>query len=450
MTSSIAPLAYSPRLFQIFVMLVIVLFIDYYIGSILDIVNDSTRTEYGRIFFAIILFVSLVTCYFVVSKFFGLEYNQKNRFGKYKKIAAIMQILLYVLAGILMASIFITSKYSIYILISLVTISYMASTFINLTASIKLFRWFHGNKNKVTLLFSISFFFIFTNNLVSLFLFNIILAEKPSEIGISTPIEFNFSCEGSSIYCTVKSNIISIQSITLIIYFVLFWICNTFLLHHHMQKIGKPRFFFFTISPLIIFYFLFVYNYDELYNLGSNLNFNENILISIQFLLISIFIASCGLLYGFGIKSISNLLKISPRVEHYLKFASYGIILFFISANATVVGAGLPPYGVSNIIVIPFASLLLYIGLSNAIVSISNDISVRKYIKNSTFRELKIVGNMAESQMVNDMKEKVVKMSKKYSKELEEKSNTESTTSEEDIKDYLEEAIKLFKKSPSS
>jgi hypothetical protein len=33
---------------------------------------------------------------------------------------------------------------------------------------------------------------------------------------------------------------------------------------------------------------------------------------------------------------------------------------------------------------------------------------------------------------------------------LEEKRNTESTTSEEDIKDYLEEAIKLFKKSPSS
>ena len=124
--------------------------------------------------------------------------------------------------------------------------------------------------------------------------------------------------------------------------------------------------------------------------------------------------------------------------------------MFFISANATVVGAGLPPYGVSNIIVIPFASLLLYIGLYHAIVSISNDISVRKYIKNSTFRELKIVGNMAESQMVNDMKEKVVKMSKRYSKELEEKSNTESTTSEEDIKDYLEEAIKLLKKNPSS
>jgi len=164
----------------------------------------------------------------------------------------------------------------------------------------------------------------------------------------------------------------------------------------------------------------------------------------IQIFMVMFSVMLCGTLYGLGFKSVASLLKISPHVERYLKMASYGIILLFISANATIVGASFPPYGIPSILFLPFASLLLYIGIYYSIIAISNDIKVRKYIKNSAYKELEIMGNLAQSQMVENMKQKVLNMTMKYSEELHQNSNSETMESKEDLRSYLDEAINVF------
>ncbi len=140
-----------------------------------------------------------------------------------------------------------------------------------------------------------------------------------------------------------KDSIINIQSYTLMIYFSLFWICNYFLLHYQIKKIGKIKFFTLITLPLVLFFFVFIYHYDELYSLHENMKFDESIVFMLQIFIVVFSIALCGILYGIGFKSVANLLKMSPNVERYLKMASYGIILFFICANATIVGASFPP-----------------------------------------------------------------------------------------------------------
>ncbi|HEX5904547.1 MAG TPA: hypothetical protein VFY50_00700, partial [Candidatus Nitrosocosmicus sp.] len=226
----------------------------------------------------------------------------------------------------------------------------------------------------------------------------------------------------------------------------LFWISNYFLLHYHIKKIGIVKFFVLITLPLVLFFFVFIYHYDELYSLSENTNFDENIIFMLQIFIVMFSIFLCGVLYGIGFKSVANLLKISPSIERYLKMASFGIILLFISANATIVGASLPPYGIPSIAFLPFASLLLYIGIYYSIVAISNDIKVRKYIKSSAFKELEIMGELAQSQMMENMKEKVLKMTKKYSDELHHSNNSETMESEEDLRSYLDEAINVFGK----
>ena len=57
------------------------------------------------------------------------------------------------------------------------------------------------------------------------------------------------------------------------------------------------------------------------------------------------------------------------------------------------------------------------------------------------------MGNLAQSQMVDNMKEKVLAMTKKYSEEIHQKSNSETMETEEDLKSYLDEAISIFNKS---
>jgi hypothetical protein len=57
------------------------------------------------------------------------------------------------------------------------------------------------------------------------------------------------------------------------------------------------------------------------------------------------------------------------------------------------------------------------------------------------------MGNLAQSQMVDNMKEKVLSMTKKYSKEIHQRSESETMETEEDLRSYLDEAINIFNKS---
>jgi hypothetical protein len=49
--------------------------------------------------------------------------------------------------------------------------------------------------------------------------------------------------------------------------------------------------------------------------------------------------------------------------------------------------------------------------------------------------------------MVDNMKEKVLSMTKKYSKEIHQRTESESIETEEDLRSYLDEAINIFNKS---
>lgn len=422
------------------------LFVDYYISSISDVAIGFIQTTTGSVLFAIIMAMSLLGSFIIINQILTIVNNRKSIFSKYKMLLRIIQLILYSLSAFVIFDMITDNKYYTINLTLITIFSYGSSIVLSLLVSSKLLSWYKENKNKFSLLFGISIFSMFINLLVSIFLFATLLSEKPSEITMSTPVVFNFECDNDSLYCVFKMSVITLQSYSMMAYFALLWICNYFLLHYQIKKIGRTRFFTLTSIPLVLFFFVFIYHYDEIYSLAENMNFDESIVFMFQIFMLILSTTLCGILYGLGFKSVANLLKISPNVEGHLKMASYGIILFFICANATIVGAGFPPFGIPSIIFLPFASLLFYVGTYYSIVAISNDIRVRKYIKNSAYKELEIMGDLAQSQMIDNMKEKVLAMTKRYSDEIHQGSESESMETEEDLRSYMDEAISIFNK----
>lgn len=436
----------NPKLQTLSISLFIVLlFIDFYVGSITDVAVDYIQSPLGTGFFIFVLIICLIGSTIVMRTVFSIIREKKSIFTQYQSLLRILQIIILSLSIFLLLDIMLENKLYTLNLNAIMVASYGATIMMSIYVGIKLFKWYKENKNNFALIFGLAIFFLFVNNTVSILLFGTLLSEKPFEINLSTPIVFNFECEDNSAYCIFKENVINVQSYTIIVYFALFWISTAYLLHHHIRKIGKLRFFTLITVPLVLFFFVFVYHYDELYSLSENLNFDESVIFMLQIFIVAVSIGVCGMLFGIGFKSLANLLKISTIIEQYLKMASYGIIMLFISANATIVGVAFPPYGIPNIIFLPFASILFYVGLYYSIIAISNDIKVRRFIKNSAYKELEIMGNFAQYQMMDNMKEKILKMTKKYSSELHQQSNSETMESEEDLKSYLDEAINIFK-----
>ncbi len=425
---------------------IFLLFCDNYLSSSLDVMSDIVKNQAGMILFTSILIVSIIFSYFVLESIFKLLGKKKSNFSKHKKVFRIMQISLYCLSLLLFADLLSDHKYYTINLNLIVLISYGFSLSISLLASLKLFSWYRVNRSRFVFLFGLTLLFIFINSLLSLFLFEVLLIEKPSEFDMSTLNIFDFECEENTINCVLKENLLLLQNYSLVIYFVLFWACTILLLHQYINKVGKIKFFALVALPLILFYFQFIYTYEDFFTISNELRFDENIEFAIQLFIATLLTTFCGILFGWGLLSVGHLLKISVQVERFFKLAALGVVTFFISANATVASGGMPPFGVPNLVFLPFSSILIYIGIFYSITSIANDISIKKFIKNSTFNELKIMGNLAESQILDDMKLRVLRMTKKFSNELQEKNNSEEGSSEESMKDYLNDVIDIFTK----
>ncbi len=155
---------------------------------------------------------------------------------------------------------------------------------------------------------------------------------------------------------------------------------------------------------------------------------------------------SCGILFRQGLLAVVNLLKLPIQVERLLKIAALGVVTFFISANATVASGRMPPVGVPNLVFLPFSSILIYVDIFDYMTLIANDTCIKKFIQNSTFNELKIMWNLAESQMLDDIKLRVLSSTEKFSNESQEKSNSEESGSEDNMDNYLNDIIDIFTK----
>ena len=415
-----------------------------------NIIVPFAESTYGILLFAMMLIVVIISSNYLLNKLFKLMESRRTAMHRFKRIIRLMQYSIYAIAVSILIQILFFNEYFTLSVILVVTISYSCSIVGGFLVASKLFVWSKHSKNKFSFLFGMAISLIFINSIISLALFNLLLFEKPPVITYGTPVEFTFECNQISFYCDLKQALINYQTYTVMAYFFLFWASNLFFLHHHIKKLGWMKFITFTTLPLILLYFQFFYQYEDLYSINQELKFDENLIYAIQIFLLLIFFTSCGILYGLGLKSVSRLFKFSPIVEGYLRMASLGIIFFITCANSTVAGIGIPPFGIPSILFIPFAVILLYVGIYYSLVAISNDISVRRFIKNSTFNELKIMGSLAQSQMIDSMKDKVMRMTKKYSEELHQQSNSEIIESEEDLQSYLDEAIKIFKKNDNT
>lgn len=425
---------------------VILLFCDNYLSSSLDVMSDIIKNPLGLVLFTMILLTSIVISFFFMEIILGIVQGKKSLFSKYRKAFKITQMVLYGLSIVLLFDILSDHRYFTFILNLIVTISYGSSISMSIIATIKFFTWYRTNRNKFVILFGLTLFFIFANSLISLFLFNSLLIEKPLEYSMLTPNVFAFECEENSLNCILKENLLLLQNYSLVIYFILFWGCTILLLHHHINKIGKVKFFALVSIPIILFYFQFVYTYEEFFTISEELKFDANVAFAFQLFLATLLTALCSILFGIGFFSVARLLKKSTKIEKFLFITGFGVITYFITANATLASAGMPPFGIPNIIFLPVSSMLMYIGIFYSMTSIANDIAIKKFIKNSTFKELKLIGNLAENQMLDEMKSRVLRMTQAFSKEIEQKNESELTNSPEEFKKYMSDVINIYKK----
>ena len=118
------------------------------------------------------------------------------------------------------------------------------------------------------------------------------------------------------------------------------------------------------------------------------------------------------------------------------------LILIFVTNQAIVLLNTLfPPLGLMTACFVGLSSFLLLVGIYSAAVSVSNDVRIRKAIRNSIEKESELIGDIGDAELDMELRAKVFSMMDKLSRRLQEDTQVESSLTDEDIRDYTNKVI---------
>lgn len=130
----------------------------------------------------------------------------------------------------------------------------------------------------------------------------------------------------------------------------------------------------------------------------------------------------------------------AEKVKDYLTISSIGVILIGISFSTSALQQ---TYGVAAHSLVLLASYLFTVGLYSSAIAVSQDSSLRASIRASL---LELVDDIGTAQMEQEIEKRVLKVAREQQEVLTEQSGIESSLSEKDMKEYLEQVIKEVKK----
>src|SRR5215208_5843335 len=220
--------------------------------------------------------------------------------------------------------------------------------------------------------------------------------------------------------------------------YVLNWIGTVMLLRPYIQRFGKIK--FWAIMGVVMVYYLasfplFVLGYFE-----PAAETDVDVMNSI--LIFSVGAVLSGILFGSAFLSIARTLKQGSALRKYMTIAAYGMVLFYVTLQAQVPQAAYPPFGLVSTACVVLSTYLIYIGLYSSAVTVSQDLALRRSIRNSVTAQSKFLDSIGTAQSDTELQSRVLTIAKKTSGDMAEKTGVEASLTEDEIKDYIGRVIK--------
>ncbi len=120
-----------------------------------------------------------------------------------------------------------------------------------------------------------------------------------------------------------------------------------------------------------------------------------------------------------------------------------------VSSAVHVVDLKYTPYPPFATIPWSFTSMSTYListDLYLSAISISQDVNIRRSIKQIPVRESKFFGDVGTAEMEQELQNRISKISREQEEALKEKAGVKYSMSEEDVKEYVEELVEEMRK----
>jgi hypothetical protein len=433
-----SPLLYlrSKKFFAIFLVVLVAQFIDLTIGTLSDLFVDFAVSPLG-----VGLFITISTIYGVGQYFIlrtvkaTIRQSEAKNWTHVTLVRNAVTITQYVLIAIMASivlQIIINSGYYTSLLAIGATISYGLAAILTGLLAYWFLSWFRRNRALVVLMYGLAAAMISVNAIDTILYFDIVIFQtKPI---VTTPDSGVLFPDLAELGFPLVADM---QAISLNGYFILTWAGTILLLRHNIQRIGRIKFWVLVATPMVFFMSFYIGFYESV-NASPTPTDEEDpsaLLLSIMLTLFSI--EAAIVLFGLGFRSVAKSISQTNKVSDYMMITTYGFILFFTAAAATISLAGYPPFGIANVLLVGPFSYLMLIGLYGSAISIAQDTKLRQSIKASTKEELKLLDSIGISQVQREIERKVTAATKENAAILTQQSGIEPSLTDEEIHEIL-------------
>jgi hypothetical protein len=420
--------------------LVVIMIVDVSLARVYDLIPKQPSAIWRIAIFIAIASISVVCQYFILGyverKSTHVQNVAKLHFRRTHQIVKISQ---FAISAILVTLIFQTvfmPYYYLPFLIVIVSISYGLTIFIMAALAFKFLLWARSNKNRTIILYTIASASLSINAVFTLAYVNDILVDGPLQMA---------QYSAGSMVTILPNSITAVLNsgffISSVISFSLLWGATAMLLHQHALKLGKVKYWVAIGSPLVLFLSQFVSFFVRLFD--PLFGFDP---VTAAFWTTIIFTLSKpigGALFGIAFFMIARNLGQNVILRNYLVISACGFVLLYAANQASVLlVTPFPPFGVTSVAFVGFASYLVFLGIYSAAILISEDTRLRQLVKKASLDQSGLLDTVGTAHMKQEIQKKVSRVMKDNSDKLVEATGLHSLTSDDELKQYIDDVIK--------
>ena len=418
------------------------LIIDVAICTSPEFIQEEIMSPFGISTF---IFITLGACFgqLYLQKF--VEKDNKELLSKSKYLSLITKInkitsyILIINLVIVILSVVIFSNFSIINLLLANNISIIVSSYTLGSFAFKFLLWYFERRNSVIiLLYGLGFIFFAFCNFIIFMSDNFLLIEKPLLITSSMPI----------IYPEVEDNIFG-YIIKYWVYlhtlsFIMLLIASYLLLSHYSEKINRYK----LIIILTLVFVIYMTGKLDSYNILEVSDDDENLFL--YYIFQSLINTVGGVIFGYSFWIVAKKLELDNPIRKFLITTAIGFIIIYTVTQTTVIATAYPPFGLSSLSFIISSIYLVNFGLYSSAISLSHDVQLRNKIRTLTVNHKSLLGNIGQAQMTSELQKAITDVKDvvdKEEEELKEKTGIESTLTEENVENYMEQVLQEIMKS---
>jgi len=341
-------------------------------------------------------------------------------------IIAVTQLLLISIMLIIIQPTMTLKSYKTLSLFVVIIISHITGMFFLIMLVLTLVDWITTKRDKLLLLYTISFSLTAIAIMTSLIYATYVLSHQPSNI---RPTSIHMSLVGFprgelALYFGPALDITTLLS------FVSVWIASAALMSTYTRRIGKIKYWAITSIPLIYFLFPFEKNVVDIFQ-----SFVVSSPVLYGVLNVTIFSATkqIGALFFSLVFLAASTLVTKHEMQKYLLISAIGMAVLYGSLEIdTLLYATYPPFGVVTVSLIPMGSYMLFAGILRSATLVARDKELRREFYNTAMNQLTLLKTIGVTQMEKELIKKYKSVDK-----LTRSSEDQSRFEKDDMREAL-------------